>query len=339
MLLSRPLLFRSDLAITDTCVEALAQKLSLGMNLRDFDHVGPRDEVLYRASTVSVGEMIISTGFHSPMRVVTDATPRATVILALGGETDYIYDDGDRLRFGQFNDLAYLPGRAFVEHASWISGVLFSVDVERLTQTATAMAGFRAGTRLIRQRLEQPQLVRPQPHSRGMEVVEHLHRLFGMLDAPNLEQDQLLELLGLEDLLYRAMAVAFCGDLIRVASCDVGTRRSTKAVIIDELLEWIRANLDRPISLTELERQSAYSQRTLRTAFQQRFGCGPNEWIRKQRMEAARRQLLQPQPGDSVSLVARRCGYSHLSQFSRDFHRTFGLSPSGVLRQGRAGLT
>jgi AraC-like DNA-binding protein len=225
-----------------------------------------------------------------------------------------------------------------VEHSNWISGVLFSVDVERLINTATAMAGYRASTRLIRQRLQRPQLIRPQPGSRTMEVVQHLRQQFCMLDAPHLEQDNLLALLCLDDLLYRSMAMAFCGDLIRTASSRDGSRRSAKAAIIDDLLTWIQEHLDRPISLTELEQQSSYSQRTLRTAFQERFGCGPHEWIRRQRMEVARQRLLQPHQGDSVSSVARRCGYAHLSQFSRDFYRTFGVTPSGLLRRGRTSL-
>lgn len=336
-LLSRPLLFRPDLAVTDTCIDALAQRLSLAMKLRDFNCIGSADSVLYRASTISIGDLVISTGFHSPMHVVTEETPRATVILALGGETCFRYER-ESLRFGQTNDLAYLPGCAYVEDSSWISGVLFSVDVDRLIQTAGSMTGFKASSRLIRQKLQRPQLIRPAPGSREMDVVQTLRRQFRLLDAPTLEQEQLLDLLSLDDLLYRTMAMAFCGDLIRSAATDDGKPSNTKAAIIDDLVAWIQANLDRAISLSELERQSSYSQRTIRTAFQERFGCGPHEWIRQQRMEAARQRLLQPRSGDSVSSIARRCGYSHLSQFSRDFYRTFAISPSRVLRQGRSPL-
>lgn len=337
-LLSRPLLFRPDLAITNTNVDALAELLSTGMNLCDFDHIGPRDQVLYRACTTTVGEMVISTGFHSPMHIVTEETTRATVILALGGETLYTYEDGATVHFGQLNDLAYLPGRPFVERTDWISGVLFSIDVDRLIQTATAMAGFHGNMQQIRRRLQTPQLIRPQSGSRAMDVVRQLRKLFQMLDAPSLERDQLLDLLCLDDLIYRTMAMAFCGDLLSPPAVGASSHQSTKAAIINDLLDWITANLDRPISLSELEQRSSYSQRTLRTVFQKRFGCGPQEWIRRQRMEAARQQLLNPEVEDSVSSIARRCGYIHLSQFSRDFQKAFGSTPSGVLRQGRLNL-
>jgi len=336
-LLAMPLLFRPDLAITDTDVDALAKRLALAMKLSDFERIGSPASFLYRASTVTVGDLVASTGFHSPMRVVTEETPRATVILALGGDTTFSYEGGS-LRFGTLHDLAYLPGCAFVEHSSWISGVLFSVDVDRLIRTAATMAGLHGSTYRLRQRLQRPQLVRPTPGSLGMEVVKQLHTLFTMLDAPHLEQEQLLGLLALDDLLYRAIAMAFCGDLIRSSPENGAGTRALKRAVMEDLLAWIEANLDRPIRLSDLEQRSSYSQRTLRKAFQERCGCGPHEWIHRQRMQAARNQLLHAQAGDSVTSIARRWGYTHLSQFSRDFHRTFGISPSRVLREARQNL-
>ena len=90
-----------------------------------------------------------------------------------------------------------------------------------------------------------------------------------------------------------------------------------------------------PINLTILEQRSGYSRRFLQLAFQQRFGCGPMQWIRQQRLEQARLSLLNPQDDDSVGCVAARFGFSSVSVFSREFHRRFGSRPSDVLREGR----
>jgi AraC-like DNA-binding protein len=59
------------------------------------------------------------------------------------------------------------------------------------------------------------------------------------------------------------------------------------------------------------------------------------QWIRRQRLEQARRALLQPEPDDNVSSIASRCGFSSLSMFSRDFASHFGLRPSELLREAR----
>ncbi len=55
----------------------------------------------------------------------------------------------------------------------------------------------------------------------------------------------------------------------------------------------------------------------------------------RERLEQARRNLLNPGPGDSVGSIASRYGLSSLSVFSRDFHSCYGLRPSDLLREGR----
>ena len=109
----------------------------------------------------------------------------------------------------------------------------------------------------------------------------------------------------------------------------------SRELIFEELLEWIRANLQSPINLTELEQRRGYSRRNLQLAFGQRFGCGPIQWIRRQRLGLARHQVLNPSPSDSVAGISSKLGFGNLSAFSRDFHNVYGIRPSEVLREGR----
>jgi len=86
-----------------------------------------------------------------------------------------------------------------------------------------------------------------------------------------------------------------------------------------------------PLSLSQLEARSGYSRRALQRAFQQRFGCGPMQWSRRRRLELALEQLTQSSTDDSVSVIARRCGYLSLASFSRDFGNVYGRRPSEIL--------
>ncbi len=95
-----------------------------------------------------------------------------------------------------------------------------------------------------------------------------------------------------------------------------------------ELIAHIEANLHGPLTLASLSARSGWSRRTLQYAFQERFGCGPMQWVRRQRLEAARRALEQADPGEALGSIAFRCGYANLSSFSRDIQATFGSSPS-----------
>jgi transcriptional regulator GlxA family with amidase domain len=140
---------------------------------------------------------------------------------------------------------------------------------------------------------------------------------------------------GLDGVILQLVCQLLCGDLIATVQQQRPTARGSKAQIVDDLLRWITANLDRPIELEDLVRQSGYSQRSLRNIFHERFSCGPVQWMRQQRLQMARSQLLAAGPDTTVSSVAAHCGYEHLSQFSRDFRGAFGIRPSELLREGR----
>jgi AraC-like DNA-binding protein len=96
----------------------------------------------------------------------------------------------------------------------------------------------------------------------------------------------------------------------------------------DALIDYIRANLDQPLRLSDLEARSHYSRRALQYAFRQRLGATPKQWIREQRLRKAVAQLGQPSPKRLVSEIALDCGYRNLGHFSSDFRRLYGCSPS-----------
>ncbi len=71
-------------------------------------------------------------------------------------------------------------------------------------------------------------------------------------------------------------------------------------------------------------------------AFKQEVGCGPMQWLRRQRLQAAYARIQSAGFADTVSSVARQCGYLSLAGFSRDFNTMFKRTPSSLLRQGRS---
>lgn len=104
---------------------------------------------------------------------------------------------------------------------------------------------------------------------------------------------------------------------------------------LDRLTAWIEAHLDQPLSLSDLEQQAECSRRTLQYQFRRRFGCTPMQWVRRQRLNKALRLLQTTEAQHTIAAVARRCGYSNLSAFSRDFKALHHKRPSEVLRHQR----
>lgn len=218
-------------------------------------------------------------------------------------------------------------------------GVWMRLDSHRLERAAAQVSDQAWSARRFGALLQQPVALRAEEPA----IQRQLRRLVTvarLLDPAQGGSPEDCKLLALDEVLDRLVVLCFWGERIlsgveRGRTGGGGDRES----ILDDLVNWIRANSHRPLHLAELEQRSGYSERSLRNAFQERFGCPPKQWIRRTRMESARRRLLDPLPGDSVSSIAQEHGYQHVSQFSRDFRCVFGQRPSLVMRQARRTLS
>jgi AraC-like DNA-binding protein len=130
---------------------------------------------------------------------------------------------------------------------------------------------------------------------------ERLYRLLAFLHGVIRRHGEPPEALRLDDLLHEPRAP--------------DPRHSTSQ--LDSLLDWMHAHCHESISL--------------QYAFRARFGCGPMQYLRRQRLWLARRRLEQAPPGSTVSDIAYSCGYLSVSSFRRDFQARFAVAPSTLL--------
>ena len=278
----------------------------------------------------SLGEVGLSLGWQP-----RGGTPRqgAELLIPVGQSLSLRQDNLERILRPPL-DLLFLPACAQAVQTSAFHGWRLTLNPDRLCHLAADLSAHRLSPGRCRRRLQHPRPLQPQ-RAADRELANGLRELLRCCETtPQLGQGQ-MALTGLDRVLQRTVLLLLCGDLILKARRNDEAPIGSKARIIDDLIDWIQANLDRPIQLQDLETRSGYSQRSLRNAFHERFGCGPVHWIRSQRLEAARMRLLEPRPGDTVSDIAAACGYRHLSQFSRDFQLAFSVRPSALMRESR----
>ncbi|MFM7641234.1 MAG: helix-turn-helix transcriptional regulator [Cyanobium sp.] len=167
------------------------------------------------------------------------------------------------------------------------------------------------------------------------EESRFLFALLEHIDACAAVDAQLPTRLGLDDLILRQVACLLMPDLLAAphpASSPARNRRSKQT--FDELLDYICANLDQPLRLSDLETRSFYSRRALQYAFRDKLNTTPMQWIREQRLTQAKERLEQEGSALSIQAVALSCGYRQMGKFSSDFKRRFGLTPSQMRRPG-----
>jgi len=92
----------------------------------------------------------------------------------------------------------------------------------------------------------------------------------------------------------------------------------------------LKATLDtefaNELRITELAEKTGFSAVYIRRAFAARYGSSPKEYLDQLRNEHAIRRLRFA--GDSITDVARACGYPDVYQFSKTFKKRNGCSPS-----------
>jgi AraC family ethanolamine operon transcriptional activator len=102
-----------------------------------------------------------------------------------------------------------------------------------------------------------------------------------------------------------------------------------RARVVRRAEEYMQAHLGDPLSVLDLCREVAVSERTLHYAYQEVRGLSPMTYFKASRLNAVR-QELKTTPADAVTVheIAQRWGFWHTGEFAADYRRLFGELPS-----------
>jgi AraC-like DNA-binding protein len=170
-----------------------------------------------------------------------------------------------------------------------------------------------------------------RPHAQIMSRLLKLHQAIGQLayNAPDLLQ--LPEVVrALENELVHAM-IRCLANAVDAKARPRGRRHGT---IIAQFEDFLAANPDRPLYLTEICAAIGVAERTLRAACEEHLGMGPIRFLTLRRMHLVRRALLRADPlMSTVTRIVTDHGFWELGRFSVAYRTLFGESPSATLRR------
>ncbi|KQU72567.1 MULTISPECIES: AraC family transcriptional regulator [Ensifer] len=101
---------------------------------------------------------------------------------------------------------------------------------------------------------------------------------------------------------------------------------------ITSVLAAVRKDLAKAWTIDELAVLAHLSPSQLFRRFKDTIGTTPMDWLRHERINQAKRLLVEPEA--KVSAVAAHCGYPDPYHFSRDFRRLTGYTPTRFRRDG-----
>lgn len=103
---------------------------------------------------------------------------------------------------------------------------------------------------------------------------------------------------------------------------------------LQRVMEMVRADLNRPWTINEFATAANLSQAQFFRRFRQRMGTTPVDWLRHERINAAKSLLVVTDA--RIGGIAARCGYPDPFHFARDFKKLVGVTPSEFRRQGQS---
>lgn len=103
-------------------------------------------------------------------------------------------------------------------------------------------------------------------------------------------------------------------------------RSSSAPQPMADMMQQARMELGRAWSIVDFSALMGLSSSQVHRRFRKVVGSSPMNWLRRERMNAAKRLLVQTDT--PISEVALCCGYPDPLHFSREFRRVTGLSPT-----------
>ena len=125
-----------------------------------------------------------------------------------------------------------------------------------------------------------------------------------------------------------------CGLLEALDASEPSGVRPTAPVYVRRAKQYLLEHATETLTIAQVARASSTTPRTLYDGFRRSHGMGPIGWLRSQRLERARDELLGSRPGDvRVTDVAMRWGFQHLGRFCRTYKIRFGETPAETLHR------
>jgi AraC-like DNA-binding protein len=328
---SIPLLGVEALRQTHMDPQSWAETVSAVTPVQICEPLRPSRPFLNHSAILPIGGVVMLATQGSAITVATEQHPLAQLLIPYRGWGLW---QVERSRFENpmGESLLYVPPAPLRLDNDITSGVALNLNPEALLRTALTMAGPES---LPARRLgvfqEPRRLLMADPLA--APLIQVVYTCMGKIDQVAQLPGGELELRRFEDVLLRMVVLLLLPELRSADSLFRRTAPSPEAHRkIQALLEWIEANLERTINLSDLEAQVYWSRRTLQEAFQEACGCSPMQWVRRRRLQRAMRRLTLPHHGDTLTTIGLSVGFSSAVAFNREFRRHYGCPPSALFR-------
>ena len=278
-----------------------------------------------KACTLKIGDLVVHTSSHTGRCLERIDANTCSLVIPIEGYNKNECSGAEHTAYGGSSALFLISNKR--RSTSEGSSITIRLDVRTLAETFGFMFPNNKKTVSLENSRTLPTEVR------DFSFLTHFRLLLNQIDYVNGDL-KALEKLAFDDRVYRLSAGLIYPALL-LSDESISGRCPKVSSELHMLCEYLRANLKQPVSLTQMERMSGLSARKLQYAFRKEFGMSAREWLRKQRLHAARDALLDAGKNNTIAFVAQDFCFASPLDFSRRYQLEFGERPEQTLGAGR----
>ena len=318
------LLFGESNAVWHTDAKVFAEQMNLhapGVNA--YDPIGSASAFGSKMSTLKLPALQVVAAVMSPSYIDRAPAHSATLKIPLTGDFNCLLDGRLHQCGADVGGMYFPPGSSRIKgNGGSCSQVSLQFDPRLLENTARAMLGLPVHV-AVDLELQNPRVtpltLAGQPFG---AVLQHLGPLIDLHQS----NAQVLTQLGLQDMLYRYIALMLRPDMFQTQTAHPRTTADS-AALVAQLCDYMHARLESGLTLTDLEAFSGLSARSLQAAFKKQLGCSPMQWLTVQKLHKVHDKLLSARDHESITSLAVTY-FTNLGDFACYYRRQFGELPS-----------
>lgn len=127
--------------------------------------------------------------------------------------------------------------------------------------------------------------------------------------------------------LIRIYLAEFLISIVRndLRGMETKLAQNTSNALLNSIIEYMEENIDKRLTLEEVERYTNASRTAIENAFNNTFGCGAIRYFIKMKIECAKIYIREG--NYNVTQIAEMLAYESVHYFSRQFKQITGMSP------------
>jgi AraC-like DNA-binding protein len=326
-----PLAFGQSRAFVTSNLELLGDMASQSGGVIQTDAVLPLDPTISNAASISpllLGDAFLIAGSSTGVRmenVRSPTSPGVAVLLPTYGRARATAWGGAIAEAGKSMGILANPDQG-TDVEGLYGETITLLRRERIREVWEAMIGADELDKYAFPDIDSFNCI-PTRYGQ-VDFKQAFHGAYKLVDSYKAQSAALLKL-NVDDMIYRTLAAALTPAFFWPDDAELTWQKMIKRAGLDAICDRLRDDPSAPLSLTQMEKISGYSRRSLQYAFRERFGMSPIAWQNNERLLIAR-EILQRENGLAISQVAQRVGFASTSSFSNSFKVLYGISPSKI---------